>query len=228
MIYHDALSTFVEKECQDYIRSIGWYHRFIRCMNDTNADTRYEGKLVGNSPELCQALDAYGFSDLTNSIVFHTAVTSVYERDDPRRFKMSTRAEVEKTMKKCWEVEPTAERIKQDILSLPRVLEIIIEHRGCVVPDEFTRHGKRYQQVDGKGDCKNKPKARQRKDTQTCRPLHPDAVEAYEIIMNDDDVNQLNMLEGIPLHADDENLAQLVQVDEPGDGIAILHVELID
>ena len=93
--------------------------------------------------------------------------------------------------------------------------------------DEFTRHGKRYHRADGKGDCKNKPKAIQRKDTQTCRPLHPDAVEAYEIIMNDDDVNQLNMLEGIPLHAEDENLAQLVQVDAPGDGIVIPHDEPI-
>jgi hypothetical protein len=38
-------------------------------------------------------------------------------------------------MSRCWQVDPTSERIVEDIEGFSRVLDIIIEHSGCVVPD---------------------------------------------------------------------------------------------
>ena len=73
--------------------------------------------------------------------------------------------------------------IIKDIEHLPRVLEKIIAAKGCVVPDENFRHGRRYVRVDGKGDCKNKPIKRQRNDTNIGANYHPSLQECWNQIM---------------------------------------------
>ena len=56
--------------------------------------------------------------------------------------------------------------------------------KGRVTPDAMLhRHGRRYERLDGKGICKNKPRARQRIATAQEAPLiHVDAVEAREML----------------------------------------------
>ena len=49
--------------------------------------------------------------------------------------KMGTPTEIALTMRKCWQVAPTSERIADDILGLPRVLRKVTEAEACVVPD---------------------------------------------------------------------------------------------
>ncbi len=44
--------------------------------------------------------------------------------------------------------------------------------------DEALRSGVRYVCADKKGDCKNKPQRKQRKETLTSPVTHSDAVEA--------------------------------------------------
>jgi hypothetical protein len=41
-------------------------------------------KVVGDSPEMCRALDAYGFADFKRFIARMRALKSVYEISDPR------------------------------------------------------------------------------------------------------------------------------------------------
>ena len=97
-------------------------------------------------------------------MIFARSVTSLYDNNDIRKFKMGTPAEVWSTMARCWEVEPTSERIVEDIMKLDMVLDKIIEAEGCVVFDLFLRTGKRGQELekkDGKGSCKNKPRSSQ-------------------------------------------------------------------
>ena len=59
----------------------------------------------------------------------------------------------------------------------PRVLATIIERKGCAVPDEYLRSGRRSLKKDGT-DAKLKARSRQRIDTQKAAPLHPDCAEA--------------------------------------------------
>ena len=48
-------------------------------------------------------------------------------------------------------MEPTSERIVQDILDLPRVLGKNVEARGCIVYVNVLRNGHRTHRLDGKG-----------------------------------------------------------------------------
>eukprot|EP00732_Lithocolla_globosa_P000603 Lithocolla_globosa_v1_NODE_207_length_5169_cov_7.885329.p3 type:complete len:201 gc:universal NODE_207_length_5169_cov_7.885329:2147-2749(+) len=187
MIFHDHLSQWWEKEAQEYIHSKhNFRHRQLRCVGTCNEGTRYENKLVGDSPELCRGLDSHGFADLKRSMDYHVALSSVYEIGDERRFSMGTPKEVENTMARCWTLEPTSERIIEDIMALPMILQKIIEHNGCVVQDEYLRHGRRFRRADDKGDTKHKPRKRQRKETNTTLPpCHPQCDEARKTFLQD-------------------------------------------
>ena len=178
-IFHDGLSLWWTKDAQDYLKERGWYHRQIMCEGSTLPENnRYYMKVVGDSPELCRALNSYGFGNLAASMLYHSSLTSVYPVGDKRRFEMGTPKELWRTMTRCWEIGPTSERIVEDIEKLPRVLELIVEAEGCVVPDLAFRNGRRWRRADDKGFCKMKPKTRQRKLTNTNRICHPDCIEA--------------------------------------------------
>jgi hypothetical protein len=183
LIYHDGLAQWWEKEAQTYLHEKHNFHdRQLRCWGDTNKGTRYFNKVVGDSPELCRGLDSHGFADLKRSMLYHVAVSSLYSLNDPRRFKMGTPAEVERTMFRCWELAPSSERIVEDIFALETVLDKLEEAGGGVVMDEYLRTGRRERRADGKGELKNKPRARQRKTTlSSANPaLHPDCEEAIK------------------------------------------------
>jgi hypothetical protein len=108
---------------------------------------------------------------------------------------MGTPAQVWSTMTRCWQVEPTSDRIVEDILALPGVLERIIAAKGCVVQDQFLRSGRRARRADDKGDCKNKPVSKQRISTLRARPLHPDCQDAFDMLTRDALANLNNDLD---------------------------------
>ena len=124
------------------MRSRGFEHRQIRNIS-ANKGARYEGRVVGDSPEMCRALDSQGVADLMAAIFAYSSFTSVYAVDDPRRFKLGTPDEVFRSTERARTVAPSSKRVVEDILALPRVLSKIIEYEGCVVPDEVRRHGRR-------------------------------------------------------------------------------------
>ena len=125
-------------------------------------------------------MDSHGFADLLRSIVFHTSITCGYDNEDPRKFKTGTPDEVWSTMSRCWQVDPCSDRIIEDIEGFPRVLDIIIDHSGCVVPDMNFRNGRRAQSHDNKRVLKNKIRSRQRISTHKRITVHPDAQEAFD------------------------------------------------
>ncbi len=155
--------------------------RQLRCEGTTNFGNRYHHKVVGDSPEICRGLDSHGFADLKRQLNWCVALTSLYQVDDPRRFHMGTPAEVASSLVRSWAVEPTSDRIIEDIEAFPRVLQKIIEHKGCVVLDEYLRTGRRYISIRG-SECKNKPRMRQRKSTIALPPCHPDCLEALNLL----------------------------------------------
>jgi hypothetical protein len=180
-IFHDGLTQWWEPDAQAYLANVLQFplNRQLRCEGSTNQDNRYHCKVVGDSPELCRGLDSHGFADLKRQLNWAVALSSIYSRDDPRRFKLGTPTEVASALRRAWQMEPTSQRIVEDILAFRRVLLKIVDVHGCVVPDEFLRSGRRYMKVKGEGDCKNKPKKNQRKDTLSLPPIHPDCVEAF-------------------------------------------------
>jgi hypothetical protein len=203
LIFHDGLAQWWESDAQDHLAHLGFKDRQLRCYGATNqAFARYRNKVVGDSPELCRGLDAHGFSDLKRSMAFHTSLSSYYPVDDPRRFKMGTPSQVFHTMERCWEMEPTSERIVEDISDLPRVLNKIIESEGRVVSNECMRNGRHAREGEG-STAANKPRNRQKKDTIRAPPCHPDCRDALDRIAG------LN----VPVEAVVEAAEQLLMVE---------------
>jgi hypothetical protein len=81
-------------------------------------------------------------------------------------------------MERCWSIEPTSERIKEDITAFPDILQAIIDHEGCVVKDLFLRDGRHARRADDAGPLKSKRRKRQQKGTISEPVCHPDAVES--------------------------------------------------
>ena len=187
IIWHDALSQLSDKSTQAWLKaqdienSTSWYDRFVRCLV-ANKGTRYEHSLVGNHPELMKGLDCHGFADFIQSTHHHVALTSVYKLGDPDRMFDGTPKQLEATMTKCWEMEPTSERIVEDISSLEDTLQKIIAANGCIVSDEDLRSGRRQAKLNGDGMCKGKARKSQRIATLKDRPTHPTALRALDLI----------------------------------------------
>ena len=180
-IFHDGLKAWWEKEAQNHLNDLGFRHRQLCCLDPTNQNlAAYRNKVAGDSPEICRGLDSHGFADLLRSIILHTSITCDYDDIDPRKFKTGTPEEVWSTMSRCWQIDPTSERIVEDIEGFSRVLDIIIEHSGCVVPDMNFRTGRGAKSHDNKRVLKRKIVARQRISTQKSLNLHADAQEAFD------------------------------------------------
>ena len=97
-IYSDGLVQYWTKENLAYLESKGFGGRLWRAEGETNAGTRYEGKVTGDSPELNVGTDNNGFKDLGWSMGFHVGLSFLYPTNDDRRFSLSTIDEISSTM----------------------------------------------------------------------------------------------------------------------------------
>lgn len=87
--------------------------------------------------------------------------------------------ELSETMRRIWrDVAPTSDRIVEDILGFCTVLKTIIEHNGCIVPDQNFRRGRRAYRVDGKGKMARNPQIGRRLQDGRKLIIHPDLVDA--------------------------------------------------
>ena len=99
------------------------------------------------------------------------------------KFKLGTPAEVWSSMSRAWTVEPTSKRIVEDISKLETVLHKIIDKKGCVVPDEFLRTGRRARSANDTFDLKGKSRKRNRKaNLQGIFLYHPDCQKGLDLI----------------------------------------------
>ena len=118
VIYHDALSTWWSKDAQTYLESKGFKYRQMQSLGPTNQGTRYETKLVGDSPEL-MPLDNNLFSDFSTALINNVCATRHLPNDDPNKFSIGTPKLTLLAMRKTWETHPTPERIAEDITRWP-------------------------------------------------------------------------------------------------------------
>ena len=115
---------------------------------------------------------------------FNCALAWHYPYGDPRRiFGQGTPKEVWYLMEQTWTVVgvPTNARITEDISGWERVCDKIIEAKGCIVPDENFRTGRRARKMHGEGGRKTKLHKRDRKSTHLLElPVHPALMGAYK------------------------------------------------
>ena len=118
-------------------------------------------------------IDNKGFKDLGCSIAFHVGLSYLVPK---RPFSLGTIPDITSTMSRCWDTEPTDDRVFEDIIKFPQILSDIVAAGGCTLHEfkDVRNVGKRYIKMSGKGDMKRKPQARDRKATLALRPCHPD------------------------------------------------------
>jgi hypothetical protein len=117
-------------------------------------------------------------------MAYHVALSALIDDyTDPRCFLKGTPAQVYSTMTRCWTVEPTSERIVEDITSLPDVLRKIVAAEGTIVLNEGLRHGRRAERHNGNGLLTTRLTTRQRKDLLQEKPLHPDLHQLREEVL---------------------------------------------
>ena len=120
------------------------------------------------------------------------AITSVLDMKDPKRFGFGTPKD---TMVRCWTLEPTSARIIADLEDFENVLDLMIEFKGCVVPECRLWRSHRQQAHNGGHVLKRKITNLQRKHLLTMGPVHTVAQDALNILHGNNPVEELALEE---------------------------------
>lgn len=82
-------------------------------------------------------------------------------------------------------MEPTSDRVKDNILALPSILDDIIAAEGCTIREfsHINNSGKRFTKLNGAGYMKKKPQKKDRKSTNVLRPCHSDLQPALDLLI---------------------------------------------
>ena len=188
-------------------------------------NSKYEVQVSRNEyKESCRGLDAYGFSDLEANISYSVAISSFLPHTHKDAMHLGTPAQVAATMTKCWQVEPTSERIVQDIMALPMVLQKIIDAEGTIVLNEGVRHSRRAMRHDGNGLLTTRLKPSQRKSTLRQRPLHPSLHFIRNAIINTDD-GLINIEAAIAKAEEDAELAEQDAEEEEVERVRLENIQ---
>ena len=89
-LYHDALSSWWSEGAQSHMHTKhNFRHRQIKGLGHTNADTRYEDGLPGDTPEY-MPLDSNLFADLETAVRWNVAATSHLPKGHADKFELGT------------------------------------------------------------------------------------------------------------------------------------------
>jgi hypothetical protein len=191
--YHDALSLMTANETIEWMRQKGYLKRWILPEMELNAGTKFEGRPMGNSPEM-MPLDCSCNNDLHNGSERHKFLTIKLDSDDPLKFCLSTPLRGFNTYARVWNVPKTRDfltgeevqggipephRVKHDIEEVIKSMKTIFDRGGAMVPGLGNRGGvrKRFCQPSPNwGGVRVKKNAVDEKNKWT----HPDAARAVE------------------------------------------------
>ena len=145
VIYHDALSSWWSVGAQEYMETKGFKHRQIKSLDFTNAGTRYENGLPGDTPEY-MPLDSNLFSDLELMVRWNVSATNELPRGHPDKFDLTTPTSAWDAVSRTWKHAPTSDRIVEDINRVFNAIEEVIKERGAAVDFGKLRHGRRLRE----------------------------------------------------------------------------------
>jgi len=181
-IFHHGLSAWWVADAKALLASRGFVNRQI-CNTTATDGTLYERKILGDSPEMCRALDSHDFADLKAGLISYASFTSLYLKKDPRRFHLGTPPQLFSSIERTWRITPTSKRIISDVELLPSVLDKIIEAHGCVVQDDEFRGLRSGRRAEGSGQLAPKVRRQQRvAELATCVPDIPDNSETKRLV----------------------------------------------
>jgi hypothetical protein len=157
--YHDALSLMTAAETVTWMKEQGIHKHWLLPELELNKGTWYEGRPVGNSPEL-MPLDASLNKDVDDAVHRHIGWTNTLAEEHPEKFSMATPSKGSFAYRRVWNCPvvpgvasgdvvldgaPGGARICQDIDKFLTSALAIFQHKGIVVDGLGTRHGHRNE-----------------------------------------------------------------------------------
>ena len=183
--YHDALTQLTDKRTKDWMVEKGHMKRWLLPILPCNSGTIYEGRPVGNTPEV-MPWDCSLNQDVHVAVDNHALYFSSVGKDNPlyaKRFSKSSPSIMSKSYLRILDpvtgVCPSSDRIIQDIQRCwGKHIDVICEHKGSAVEGIGDRNGVRN--IVGLN-----PRGGVRKKTESVKEhvLHPDAEEAWTIYL---------------------------------------------
>jgi len=135
VFYHDALSLMTCKKTVEWMKSKGYYSRWLVPICGLNAGTDFACRPPGNSPEL-MPLDNNLNKDLHDAVGDHVRKCSA-------KFSRSTWQRQTEAYLRVWEVAPPSKRIIEDVDKVFAALPIIYQAKGVTTQGLGERNGKR-------------------------------------------------------------------------------------
>jgi hypothetical protein len=241
--YHDALSLMTATETVVWMKEQDIHKHWLLPELDLNKGTCYEGRPVGNSPEL-MPLDASLNKDVDDAVHRHIVWTNRMAEDDPEKFSMETPKKGSFAYRRVWncpvvpgvatgETSPdgalTSARICQDIDKFLTSALTIFQHKGIVVEGLGTRHGHRSEVGISKARGGARKKGIDEATLANTHFVHSDAKNARDSLVLDslhrhqgEEAPYLD-LEEIPPRVDDlpwvDELDDDFEADEEGDNV---------
>lgn len=152
LFYHDALNQLCCKETVEWMKTHGYYNRWIipvlGCNDKVLGKSTYAGRPPGNSPE-CNPLDNSLIQDGHMAARTHTAATFHLPKNHPDKFSLSTPVSIGKAYSRLWCPDnkgggvPSSKRIVQDVNKMIYSLKRIKDAKGNVVKGICDRDGHR-------------------------------------------------------------------------------------
>lgn len=179
--YHDALAQMTCSSTITWMKQVGYFKHWILPEQGLNAETRFAGRPVGNSPEL-MCWDSSLNKDVDDSFNYHRALTVQLPRDDPKKFCKSTTSRMDSGYLRLLDPShgtagvPSSERIIQDIQKcMGSHLLAIIKAKGAVVHGLGSRSG--HRRIIG---IQSQGGRREKSSSSTFSWTHPDAMSIVD------------------------------------------------
>ena len=183
--YHDALTQLTDKRTKDWMVNKGYMKRWLLPISPCNAGTVYEGRPVGNTPEV-MPWDCSLNQDVHVTVDNHSCYFRAIPKDHAlyaKRFDKSSPSIMLKSYLRILDpvtgVCPSSKRIIQDITRCwGDHIDIICAHGGAAVDGIGSRNG--HRDIKGLGSWGGK---RVKKKEVREEALHPDALAAWDIYL---------------------------------------------
>ena len=177
---HDALTQMFDQTCIEWMKKERYYERWLKPEMGISEEVfwqkegvlevsrRYNGRPVGNSPEL-MPLDNSLFRDFRASLNLHIGLTAHLPDTDVRKFCKSTPNRLDEAVRKIWHPEtgisPRPNRIVQDISRITSACMQIVQFGGGEVPGLAERNGHRRRRAGTENDRRCRPDAVRKRET---------------------------------------------------------------
>ena len=154
---HDALNQMCSSECKEWMKTNGYFDRWIKpelgCNDivqveepEKKSSRRFKDRPVGNQPEL-MPLDASLNWDIDCSLNMHVLMTYHLKFENPLKFRKDNPSEISKAILKLYHPEtgvvPSSKRIIEDVKRVLSSIKTIVEAGGKVVRGLVNRNGHR-------------------------------------------------------------------------------------